>query len=52
MKTNEREMRKDPVARMVCDLSAEEVVGWLIEFHGLDKSSAQTVEMNLREQFR
>ena len=44
--------RRDPVARMVLDLSAQEVVDWLIEFHGLDKGSAKTVEMNLREQFK
>ena len=52
MKNAECNERKDPVERMVHDLSAEQMVEWLIEYHGLDKFSAETVEMNLREQFR
>lgn len=44
--------RKDPVARMVRDMTAQDVVNWLVEYHGLPKSSADTVEMNLREQFK
>lgn len=52
MKDLECQKRKDPVARMISDITALEVVEWLIEFHGLDKSSAETVERNLREQFK
>lgn len=44
--------RKDPVERMVHDLTAAEMVEWLIEYHGLDKGSAETVEINLREQLK
>ena len=52
MKTFEAHERTDPVARMVTDLTAEEMTDWLIEHHGLNESSRQTVESNLREQFR
>lgn len=49
MKCNER---KDPVDQMVRDMTAKEVVDWLVEYHRLPKSSASTVESNLREQFK
>jgi hypothetical protein len=52
MKNPKCNERRDPVARMVSDLSAQEVVEWLIEYHGLNEESAKTVEMNLREQFK
>lgn len=45
-------LREDPVSRLVRDLTAEEVVGWLVQYHGLRKESADSVIMNLREQFR
>lgn len=44
--------RKDPVARLVHDMTAAEVTGWLVEFHGLNPSSSKTVEDNLRDQFK
>lgn len=44
--------RVDPVSRMVRDLTAQEFVDWLIEYHGLPAASASTVEMNLREQYK
>lgn len=37
---------------MVRDTTPEEFVEWLVEYHGLPKGSARTVEMNLREQFK
>ena len=43
--------RKDPVSRKVRDLTPEEVVHWLVEYHGLRADSAETVVSNLREQF-
>lgn len=44
--------RPDPVARMVRDLSPEEIVAWMVEYHGLPESSTQTVIINLREQYK
>lgn len=44
--------RSDPVARQVSSLTAEEVVEWLVKYHGLQPSSADTVTSNLRSQFR
>ncbi len=44
--------RDDPVTRVVRDLSAEEMVEWLVDYHGLPKESADTVLLNLREQYR
>lgn len=44
--------RKDPVSRLVRDLTPHEVVQWLIDCHGLPFRAAKTVEMNLREQFK
>lgn len=41
--------RPDPVDRLVKDLKAEEMVDWLIEYHGLRPESRRTVELNLRE---
>jgi len=52
MKTMTCDQRSDPVARMVRDLTADEFVAWLVEYHGLPQSSASTVEMNLREQYK
>lgn len=44
--------RNDPVERMVRDMTAKEFVEWLVEHHNLPKGSAETVEMNLREQYK
>lgn len=49
---NSIETRIDPVARMVKDLTAEEVVNWMIESHGLSENSRNTVTFNLKEQFK
>lgn len=46
------ELRKDPVGRMVCDLTAKELVDWMVKYHKLPVDSASTVEMNLREQYK
>lgn len=52
MKKRSCDERRDPVARMVRDLTAREFVDWLVEHHGLPKGSADTVESNLREQYK
>ncbi len=44
--------RKDPVMRMIRDLTPSEFVSWLIEHHGLPVESMRTVEINLRDQFK
>lgn len=44
--------REDPVLRAVRDLTAKEVVEWLVKYKGLPESSADNVESNLREQFK
>lgn len=44
--------RADPVDRMVSDLTAEEFVAWLIEYHGLPACARDTVVSNLREQYK
>jgi hypothetical protein len=44
--------RRDPVSRMVRSLTAEEIVDWLVEYHGLPPNSASTVKTNLREQLK
>lgn len=44
--------RKDPVSRLVRDLTPSEVVSWMVQFHGLPVESAETVETNLRSQFK
>lgn len=44
--------RKDPVLRLVRDASAEEMVEWLVKYHGLDPRCVDTITINLREQFR
>jgi hypothetical protein len=41
--------RTDPVDRLVKDISAEEIVDWMIEYHGLSKDSRRTVVSNLRD---
>lgn len=46
------DQRVDPVERLVRDLSAEEMVEWMVKYHGLPKSNADTVISNLREQYR
>ncbi|MBN3822299.1 hypothetical protein G3O00_01530 [Burkholderia sp. Ac-20384] len=42
----------DPVQGMVRALSAKEMVDWMVKHHGLPEGARQTVEMNLREQFK
>ena len=49
---SERSERKDPVLRMVCDCTAEELVEWMVKYHGLPPDTSGTVTMNLREQFK
>lgn len=44
--------RTDLVDRMVKDMTAAEVVIWLIEHHGLKEASRDIVESNLTEQMR
>lgn len=44
--------RKDPVDRMIRDMTAEETVAWMVKYHGLSEGSAETVAMNLREQYK
>lgn len=44
--------REDPVACMVRDMTAEEMVAWMVEYHGLNAGSARTVIINLAEQYR
>ncbi len=44
--------RKDPVARLVMDMTPHEVVEWLIEYHDLPQVAAETVERTMREQFK
>lgn len=44
--------RKDPVARLVMDMTPHEVVQWMIEYHGLPFVCAETIERTLREQFK
>lgn len=44
--------RKDPVARMVCDSTAEEFVEWMVKYKKLDPAQAENVESNLREAFK
>lgn len=46
------DQRKDPVARMVRDMTAEEMVDWMVKYHGLPEGSRDTVVSNLREQYR
>lgn len=52
MQSTSVELRKDPVGRMVCDLTATELVDWMVRYHNLPEESAKTVEMNLREQYK
>ncbi|HDR9065494.1 TPA: hypothetical protein ACU967_002251 [Burkholderia contaminans] len=42
----------DPVNRLVRALTAKEITVWLVEHHGLKPGARETVESNLREQFR
>lgn len=44
--------RTDPVERLVRDASGEEMAEWMVKYHGLKPSSAETVASNLREQFK
>ena len=44
--------KKDPIERMVRNLSAEEMVDWLIKYKGMHEECRQNVTQNLREQFR
>ena len=44
--------RKDPVARLVRDLTAEEMVGWLVKYHGLPEGESSIVMSNLKEQYK
>lgn len=44
--------RTDPVERLVRDCSAQEMVEWMVKHHGLNPDWAETIEINLREQFR
>lgn len=46
------ELRKDPVGRMVCDLTPKEFVDWMVKYHGLPADTGETVESNLREQYK
>jgi len=48
----EMDKRPDPVSRLVRNIEAREMVQWLVQYHGLPESSAETVESNLREQFK
>lgn len=50
MKTLEMHARTDPVDSLVSDMTATEIVDWMIEFHGLPESSRETVENNLKSQ--
>ena len=52
MKKRKCDENPDPVSRLVRDLTAEEMVAWLVEYKGLPESSAENVTMNLREQYR
>lgn len=51
MKDAECNLRKDPVDRLVRDLTAEEMVDWLIEYKGLPEHSRENTIANLQEQF-
>jgi len=46
------ELKSDSVLRQIRDLTAEEMVDWLIEFKGLEKSGRDNVISNLNEQFK
>lgn len=43
--------RKDRVSRKIRNVTAKELVDWMIEYHGLPKGSRDTVTRNLQEQF-
>lgn len=42
----------DPIERKIRNLTAKEFVDWMIKYHGLPKGSAETVRMNLDEQYK
>jgi len=42
----------DPVQRRIRALTAEEFAAWLVQHRGLPEVSAETVIINLREQFQ
>jgi hypothetical protein len=42
----------DPVDKLVRNLTPEETGAWLVKYHNLPEGSAETVIMNLREQYR
>jgi hypothetical protein len=44
--------REDPVERMVADCTAEEFVDWLIWRGSVEQHEKDTIESNLREQFK
>ena len=50
--THQYELREDPVARLVCDTTAEECVDWLVKYKGLPETQRQNVEGNLRDVFK
>lgn len=52
MKELSCDKKRDPVNRMIRNLTAAEFVAWLVEYHGLPHHAAETVEMNLREQLK
>lgn len=52
LKPHEYSQNKDPVQRLVQTMTAEETVAWMVEYHGLNATSAETVARNLREQFK
>lgn len=44
--------KKDPVERIIRNMTAKEFVDWLVEYKGLPNGSAENVRMNLDEQFK
>lgn len=42
----------DPTERKIRNLTAKEFTDWLIKYHGLPKGAADTVRMNLEEQYK
>jgi hypothetical protein len=43
-------MRIDPVDRRVPDMTGDEIVSWMVHYHGLPESSRATVASNLNKQ--
>lgn len=52
MRQHEYSVREDRVDRLVRDMTAAEVVDWLIEYHGLKESSRETAICNIEENQR